>query len=85
MAQRNPEFFHPQEPIRGKRGASIMGPSNPSREAESPDRLAPPKTDHGTLPSLRWSFCDSHNRLSEGGGPARRQSANCQLLPNLPA
>ncbi len=67
MAQKNPEFFHPQEPIRGKRGASIMGPSNPAREAENPDRLAPPKTDRGTLPSLRWSFSDSHNRLSEGG------------------
>ena len=29
--------------------------------------IGPPKTDHGTLPNLKWSFCDSHNRLSEGG------------------
>ncbi len=56
-----------KEPIRGKKGASVLGPSNPCREAEGPSRLIPPGTDHGTLPSLRWSFCDSHNRLSEGG------------------
>ena len=55
------------QPIRGKEGASIMGPSNPAREAESPDRLQPPPTDHGTMPNLRWSFADSHNRLCEGG------------------
>jgi oxalate decarboxylase len=54
-------------PIRGKEGASILGPSNPSREAENPDRQLPPPTDHGTLPNLKWSFCDSHNRVSEGG------------------
>lgn len=55
------------EPIRGKEGATVMGPSNPAREAEGPDRLLPPSTDHGTLPNLKWSFCDSHNRISEGG------------------
>ena len=55
------------KPIRGKEGASIIGPTNPAREAESPDRVLPPPTDHGTLPSLRWSFADSHNRVSEGG------------------
>lgn len=55
------------EPIRGAEGANILGPTNPAREAESRDRLTPPPTDHGTLPSLRWSFADSHNRLSEGG------------------
>ncbi len=69
MTQRMPkdESFHPPEPIRGKEGAPVLGPSNAPREAEDPDRLAPPKTDHGTLPSLKWSFCDSHNRLQEGG------------------
>ncbi len=54
-------------PIRGKQGASVLGPTNPSREAESPDRVCPPSTDHGTMPSLRWSFADSYNRISEGG------------------
>jgi oxalate decarboxylase len=57
---------HPQ-PIRDGQGASILGPTNPPREAQAPDLVVPPRTDHGTLPSLRWSFADSHNRLEEGG------------------
>jgi oxalate decarboxylase len=51
----------------GDLGASIVGPSNPAREAENPDILVPPQEDHGTLPNLRWSFADSHMRLQPGG------------------
>lgn len=40
---------------------------NPPREAEGPDRINPPSTDKGTLPNLKWSFCDSHNRVSNSG------------------
>lgn len=54
-------------PIDGKRGASILGPRNPTREAQNPDVIAAPTTDHGTLPNLRWSFADSHNHLEPGG------------------
>ena len=57
----------PPQPIRDNQGASILGPRNPPREAQDPDLLAPPRTDHGTLPNLKWSFADSHNHLSEGG------------------
>ena len=57
----------PPQPIRDNQGASILGPTNPPREAQNPDLLVPPRTDHGTLPNLRWSFADSHNHLSEGG------------------
>jgi oxalate decarboxylase len=57
----------PTQPIRDNQGASILGPTNPPREAQDPDLLVPPRTDHGTLPNLRWSFADSHNHLSEGG------------------
>ncbi len=57
----------PAQPIRGKRGAAILGPTNPARQAQSPDRLAPPETDSGTLPTLRWSFADSHIKMREGG------------------
>lgn len=52
---------------RGKQGASILGPRNPTREVESRDRLAPPATDAGTMPNLKWSFTDSHTRLEQGG------------------
>jgi len=67
MAKADKKTSKQVKPIRGKLGASIIGPSNPAREAESPDRLLPPSTDRGSLPSLRWSFADSHNRISEGG------------------
>ncbi|MCJ2035651.1 oxalate decarboxylase family bicupin [Methylobacterium sp. J-068] len=56
-----------QAPIRGKDGATILGPRNPAREAEDPFTLRPPRTDHGTMPNLKWSFADSHMRLEEGG------------------
>ncbi len=59
--------MNPVQPIRGEKGATLIGPANPEREAQSPSRLAPPSTDHGTLPSLKWSFADSHNRLQPGG------------------
>lgn len=55
------------EPIEGHLGATILGPTNPSREEENPDVLCPPRTDRGTLPNLKWSFADSHMRLEEGG------------------
>lgn len=55
------------EPILNNFGADIIGPTNPPREAENRDIIAPPRTDSGTLPSLRWSFADSHMRLEEGG------------------
>jgi oxalate decarboxylase len=54
-------------PIRGDKGATIIGPRNPSREAENRDVILSPSTDHGTLGNLRWSFADSHMHLSDGG------------------
>lgn len=55
------------EPVRGAEGAPIVGPTNPARQAQEPNTTLPPKTDHGTMPSLKWSFTDSHMRLEEGG------------------
>jgi oxalate decarboxylase len=37
------------------------------RDRQNPDLLVPPATDHGTLPNLRFSFSDAHNRLETGG------------------
>ena len=55
------------EPIIDNVGASVMGPTNPARDRENPDIIAPPRTDEGTIPNMRWSFSDSHMRLEEGG------------------
>jgi len=54
-------------PERGGKGADILGPKNGPREAEDPYTVAPPTTDHGTMPNLKWSFADSHMRLETGG------------------
>lgn len=54
-------------PIEGHRGASILGPRNPPREADNPDLLQPPSTDHGAMPNLRFSFADAHVKMREGG------------------
>ncbi|MER2269084.1 oxalate decarboxylase family bicupin [Methylobacterium oxalidis] len=54
-------------PVRGHDGAEILGPRNPAREAQDPFTIRPPRTDHGTMPNLKWSFADSHMRLEEGG------------------
>jgi oxalate decarboxylase len=34
---------------------------------DNPDLFTPPATDSGTVPNLRFSFTDTHNRRSEGG------------------
>ncbi len=55
------------DPIRDGQGASILGPTNRAREAENPEVLRPPATDHGTLPNLKFSFADAHCRIEPGG------------------
>src|SRR5262245_13088798 len=49
------------EPIRGDRGASILGPRNLPVERENPDLLASPYTDNGTIPNLKFSFAAARN------------------------
>lgn len=55
------------EPIRGDEGAPILGPRNVALERENPDQLAPPATDAGSVPNLKFSFATAHNRLLSGG------------------
>ncbi len=67
LVERTGPHLAPLQPIRDGQGASILGPTNAAREAENPDLLVPPPTDHGRMPNLRWSFADSRMRLEEGG------------------
>lgn len=60
-------FTSAPEPIKDGRGADDPGPRNLERDLQNPDQLTPPETDHGTLPNLKFSFSDAHNRLQKGG------------------
>jgi oxalate decarboxylase len=55
------------QPIRGDRGATILGPRNIPIERENPDILSSPYTDAGTIPNLKFSFSSARNRLAPGG------------------
>lgn len=55
------------QPIRGDRGATILGPRNVAIERENPDLLASPPTDAGTIPNLKFSFATARNRIAPGG------------------
>lgn len=55
------------QPKRGDRGGTDPGPRNVERDRQNPDLLAAPDTDSGTVPNLRFSFSDAHNRLEQGG------------------
>ncbi|CCO33481.1 hypothetical protein BN14_07559 [Rhizoctonia solani AG-1 IB] len=61
------------EPIIGSAGANILGPQNIPLERESPDFMAPPTTDAGSVENVKWSFSLSHNRVQDGGW-ARQQN-----------
>ncbi|KIJ50983.1 hypothetical protein M422DRAFT_159145 [Sphaerobolus stellatus SS14] len=66
------------EAIRGSLGASVIGPQNIPLDMESPDFLAPPSTDAGSIQNAKWPFSLSHNRLQTGGW-ARQQ--NLDVMP----
>ncbi|GCE14983.1 oxalate decarboxylase OxdC [Tengunoibacter tsumagoiensis] len=55
------------QPIRGIDGATDPGPRNVALDQQNPDTLAPPATDAGTIPNLKFSFSMAHNRLQQGG------------------
>jgi oxalate decarboxylase len=55
------------QPMRNGAGATDPGPRNVDRDRQNPDVLAPPATDSGTIPNLRFSYADAHSRLEPGG------------------
>jgi oxalate decarboxylase len=55
------------QPIVDGRGGTILGPRNVAIERQNPDVLIAPETDAGTVPSLKWPFALSHNRVLSGG------------------
>ncbi|KAJ1305763.1 hypothetical protein OPQ81_010493 [Rhizoctonia solani] len=63
------------EPIRGSKGAKILGPQNVELDRQNPDLLAPPTTDNGAVGNVKWPFSLSHNRVQDGGW-ARQQNVH---------
>ncbi|GLB42134.1 putative oxalate decarboxylase [Lyophyllum shimeji] len=79
----NVQLWHPEshvtpQPVRGNTGAIILGPQNVVLGLQNADLVAPPSTDHGALPNLKWPMSLSHTRLGDGGW-AREQ--NVDVLP----
>ncbi|HJS88136.1 MAG TPA: oxalate decarboxylase family bicupin [Acetobacteraceae bacterium] len=55
------------QPVKGEKGATVLGPRNVALDRQNPDLLLPPETDHGNMPNLKFPFALAHNRVEEGG------------------
>ncbi len=55
------------QPWEDGRGATDPGPRNVPLDRQNPDLLVPPRTDHGTVPNLKFSCAAAHTRLEPGG------------------
>ncbi|KAF8837637.1 oxalate decarboxylase [Paxillus ammoniavirescens] len=66
------------EPERGTLGTTVIGPQNIQIDLMNADSLAPPTTDNGDVPNVKWPMGLSHNRLQTGGW-ARQE--NIEVLP----
>ncbi|GJJ09996.1 hypothetical protein Clacol_004222 [Clathrus columnatus] len=67
------------EAIRGTLGATVIGPQNIPIDRESPDFLAPPTTDAGSIDNAKWPFGLSHNHLQTGGWARQQNVGNMPL------
>ncbi|KIY43867.1 oxalate decarboxylase [Fistulina hepatica ATCC 64428] len=80
--ENDPEY---PQPIRGQLGASVIGPDNIPVDKQNPDLLAPPTTDHGSLPNSKWPFALSPMRLQTGVDvmpvATKMASVDMRLLP----
>jgi oxalate decarboxylase len=66
------------EPERPGGGGTDPGPRDLQIDEENPDLLAPPATDSGTIPNIKWPFGLSTNRLAPGGWA---RNTNINQLP----
>ncbi|EPS99769.1 hypothetical protein FOMPIDRAFT_1123842 [Fomitopsis schrenkii] len=55
------------QPIRGQLGGTILAQQNIPLQEQNPDILAPPTTDHGLIPNVKWPFSLSPSRMYTGG------------------
>lgn len=52
---------------RAEAAVSDAGPQDPTITALNPSMFTPPRTDHGNLGSLKYSFSAAHNRRTDAG------------------
>ena len=71
------------QPQRGSLGASILGPQNIPLELQNADLLAPPTTDHGSVPNFKWPFSLSHSKLKKGGWSREQNGQRLQCYDVL--
>ncbi|PQE21671.1 oxalate decarboxylase protein [Rutstroemia sp. NJR-2017a WRK4] len=69
------------QPMRGTKGGTDPGPRTEVIDRLSPDKLAPPGTDHGNVNNAQWPMGMSHAKLGLGGAGWSRQ----QNVDNIPA
>ena len=67
LAAHMSDAAEPQPSRKPGTGGTDPGPRSPTLDAQNPDMLNPPATDHGTLPNLKFSFADAHVRQESGG------------------
>lgn len=67
MEKSSQEANQVPQPMEGGLGATDPGPRNVLLDQQNPSMLTPPRTDHGTLPNLKFSFANAHMRLEKGG------------------
>ncbi|KAF8890751.1 RmlC-like cupin domain-containing protein [Infundibulicybe gibba] len=69
------------EPQRGATGGTFSSTdTNEELDSQNLDNVAPPTTDAGNVPNLKWSFSLSHSRLLKGGWV--REQAITDLPPS---
>ncbi|GJJ10026.1 hypothetical protein Clacol_004252 [Clathrus columnatus] len=71
------------EAIRGSLGATVIGPQNIPLDRQSPDFLAPPSTDAGSVDNAKWPFSLSHNRLQTGGWARQENGRSAMAGVNM--
>lgn len=47
--------------------ATDVGPQEPTLTAMNPSMFTPPRTDHGNLGALKYSFSEAHNKRTDAG------------------
>jgi oxalate decarboxylase len=63
--------FAEDQPTNNGRDLAILGPRNSEVEKQNPDFIEPPKTDHGAVPNLKFSFAETHRKIRGLGGWSR--------------